>query len=218
MQNKIRYVIIFWYILLQDMLYEPETSIILLYRLSKGEEDRVSRNRYVGDYHLADSLDERGKIRTEVEYVGGLYSFLQSEEIVRRAKRHFFCLCAAGWLAYIAALIPVSAATRAFYSAVPFVFIAVPLGLLTATAVEIYPLKERFIHRYADRMDNRYPAGAAFVMILSAVSLAGEMVNIIRGLELRRGDWLFSGCALLLFLTGRLFFRNGKKLKCGKVS
>ena len=71
----------------------------------------MSRNRYVSDYHLADSLDERGRIRTEVEYVGSLYSFSAPAEKVRQAKKRSLGLCAAGWVAYIGAMIPLSAAS-----------------------------------------------------------------------------------------------------------
>ena len=53
----------------------------------------MSRNRYIGDYHLADSLDERGRIRTKVEYVGDLYSFVQKPENISSAKRKVLCLC-----------------------------------------------------------------------------------------------------------------------------
>ena len=200
------------------MLYELTTTIVLLTKRPEGEEDRVSRNRYVGDYHLADSLDERGRIRTEVEYVGGLYSYIQKPESVNNAKKKILCLCAVGWLAYLAALIPVSTAGRTVYSAVPFVFIAAPLGLLSATALEILPQKERFIHRYADRIDNRLPASAVFITALACASLTGQAVNLIRGLVLQTGDILFSGSAALLCLTGIISFRTGKTLKCRKVS
>ena len=121
----------------------------------------MSRNRYVGDYHLADSLDERGKIRTDVEYVGDRYSFTEGPETVRRAKRKALILCAAGWLLYIGAMILPSAAMRAFWTAVPFAFAGVPLALLTGTAAEIFPRKERFEHRYADRIENRWPAASS---------------------------------------------------------
>ena len=85
----------------------------------------MSRNRYVGDYHLADSLDERGKIRTDVEYVGDRYSFTEGPETVRRAKRKALILCAAGWLLYIGAMILPSAAMRALWTAESMVLISV---------------------------------------------------------------------------------------------
>ena len=178
----------------------------------------MSRNRYVGDYHLADSLDERGRIRTDVEYVGSLYSFTGSPEEVRNGKRRALALCAAGWLAYAGAMIPRSAAMRALWSAIPFVFIAVPLALLTGTVAEILPLKERFEHRHADRLENRYPASCAFEVILSALALAGEAVNLIRGAELQRGDIVFAVCAAAVLAAGAAARRVRRRLECGKVT
>lgn len=178
----------------------------------------MSRNRYVGDYHLADSLDDRGKIRTEVEYVGGRYSFVKDAGTVQKAKKRVFILCAVCWLLYVGGMIPVSTAMRTVYSAVPYVLIAVPLALLTGTILEIYPQKERFIHRYADRMENRYPASAAFIAILSGVALAGQGINLIRGLAMTGGDLTAAVCAAGLLTTGIFLSRTGKDLKCEKTS
>lgn len=177
----------------------------------------MSRNRYVGDYHLADSLDERRRIHTDVEYTGSPYSFTGTPEEVRRGKQRALILCAAGWLAYVGAMIPPSAAMRTFYSAIPFVLIAVPLALLTGTAAETFPLRERFEHRYADRLENRFPASSAFVVILSALSLAGEAVNLIRGKALLTGDIVFAACGAAVLAAGAAAHRTGKLLKCGKV-
>ena len=177
----------------------------------------MSRNRYVGDYHLADSLDDRGRIRTEVEYVGALYSFVKDDEAVRKTKRCVLFLCAIGWLAYTAAMIPVSAAMRTYYTAIPFVFIAVPLALLTGTVFEVLPLRERFIHRHADRIENRWPSSCMFIAFLSGVSLLCEAVNLIRGLEMQTGDLLFAFCAPVILLTGILAFRARNGLQCRKV-
>ena len=126
----------------------------------------MSRNRYVGDYHLADSLDERGRIHTDVEYTGSPYTFT---------------------------------------------------GTLTGTAAETFPLRERFEHRYADRLENRFPASSAFVVILSALSLAGEAVNLIRGKALLTGDIVFAACGAAVLTAGAAAHRTGKLLKCGKV-
>ena len=76
-------------------------------------------------------------------------------------------LCAAGWLLYIGAMILPSSAMRAFWTAVPFALVGVPLALLTGTAAEIFPRKERFEHRYADRIESRWPAASVFTVILA---------------------------------------------------
>ncbi len=177
----------------------------------------MSRNRYIGDYHLADTVDDRGKIRTDVEYTGGLYSFSKETEIVRQTKIKSIVLCAIGWLAYIGAMFPVSTAMKTIYSAIPFVLIAVPLALLTGTAAAVFPLKERFIHKFADRIDNRWPASSAFIAFLSGIALIGEAVNLIRGLAMTSGDLVFALCAPVLLLAGILAWRAGKKLKCEKL-
>ena len=181
------------------------------------EASLVSRNRYIGDYHLADTVDDRGKIRTDVEYTGGLYSFSKDAETIRRTKNKSLLLCVAGWLAYIVAMIPISVAMKTFYSAIPFVFIAVPMALLTGTAAEVFPLKERFIHKHADRIENRWPASSAFIAILSGIALTGEAVTMIRGQAMTSGDLVFVLCAPVLLLTGILAWRAGKDLKCEKL-
>jgi len=182
------------------------------------EESRVSRNRYIGDYHLADSVDDHGKIRTEVEYVGDRYSFVKDAGIVRKAKMKVLMLCAAGWLLYIAAMIPVSTAMKTIYSAVPFVLIAVPLVLLTGTILEVYPQQANFIHRYADRLENRYPASSAFIVILSGIALIGDGINLARGLSMTVGDLPAAACTAALLVTGLFASRSGKDLQCEKVS
>jgi len=98
------------------------------------------------------------------------------------------------------------------------VLVAIPLALLTGTILEIFPQKERFIHRYADRMENRYPASAAFIAILSGIALAGQGINLIRGLELIGGDILYAACAAALLAVGIFASRAGKDLKCEKLA
>lgn len=178
----------------------------------------MSRNRYIGDYHLADSLDERGRIHTEVEYVGAYYSFTGSPEEVARAKRRALLFNALGWAAYIAAMIPQSAAMRTVYTALFFALIAVPLALLTGTLAEVLPRKEKFQHRIADRLENRWPAASAFTVILSAAALAGEGVSLLRGLPLREGDAVFAGCAAAVLAAGMLMHRTRRFLGCEKIS
>ena len=177
----------------------------------------MSRNRYIGDYHLADSLDERGRIHTDVEYTGALYSFADPEA-AGRAKKKALGLCLAGWAAYVAAMVPRSAAMRTIYSAIPFALAAIPLALATGTVFEILPLKERFIHRPADRLENRYPAAAAFLVFLPALALAGEAVTLICGTEPAAGDWVFIPCAAAVAAAGLLLRKTRTALRCEKVS
>ena len=103
------------------------------------------------------------------------------------------------------------------WTAVPFAFTGVPLALLTGTAAEIFPRKERFEHRYADRIENRWPAASVFTVILAGISLAGEGVNLFLGKEMKGGDAFFAACAAGLILVGIVAHRARQDLRCEKV-
>ena len=90
-------------------------------------------NRYVKDYRLVETFNEKGRVRTEYEYIGEDYWFTAGAASVRKAKRGVTAGCVLAWLSFIAALWPVSTAMHTIYTAFPFAFSALPLGLLTKT-------------------------------------------------------------------------------------
>ncbi|MBR1821053.1 MAG: hypothetical protein IJ769_05460, partial [Clostridia bacterium] len=61
----------------------------------------MSRNRYVGDYRLVESIDGRGHIKTDYEYIGAAYYFAGGAVAARRALKRALGCCAAGWLAFV---------------------------------------------------------------------------------------------------------------------
>lgn len=178
----------------------------------------MSRNRYVGDYRLIDTVNERGRIKTGYEYIGSPYGFIAPREEVEKAKKIALAACLLGWAAFVGALLPLSAAARTFYVSVPFAFSALPLGMATAVILGVMRVRDAFEHRHADRLENRYPACAFFLMALSGASLIGEMINLLRGAEMLAGDLAFSLCAAALFGCGLAAFRQREKLKCRALS
>ena len=42
----------------------------------------MSRNRYIGDYRIVESMDGRGRVRTEYEYIGLPWRFAEDREAV----------------------------------------------------------------------------------------------------------------------------------------
>ena len=174
----------------------------------------MSRNRYVGDYRLVESIDQRGRIRTDYEYIGADYVFAAGGEAARGILTRALAACGMGWLAFLGALTPLSAATRAWWVALPFAFVALPLALMTGAAARALRAKEPLEHRHADQLENRCPACSFFVMLLSAVALIGEAVNGARGAELLTGDIVFAACAALLFGVGWHNHRLWKRVKC----
>lgn len=177
----------------------------------------MSRNRYVGDYRLVESIDGRGRIRTDYEYIGAIYTYTGGAKDARRLLKRALAACAAGAAAYAGALIPVSAAMRTLWVALPFVFEALPLGLTVAALVRALRAGDRLEHRHADQLANRCPACSFFTALLAGIALAGEGVNLIRGVGMLPGDIAFGACAALLLAVGLHNHRLWKRVKCEKT-
>lgn len=176
-------------------------------------EDGVARNRYVGDYRLVETVSERGRIKTEYEYIGSPYVFTD-EKAAARAKKTACAACASAWIAYIGAMLPLSAAMRTFFVSLPFIFSAVPLALLTDALLGVLFRKPPLEHRHADRLENRYPAAAFFLLLLPLLSLIGEGIQLLSGVDGTAGDGVFATCAAALALCGAALFRQKEQLKC----
>lgn len=177
----------------------------------------MSRNRYVGDYRIVESIDGRGRVKTGYEYTGAPYVYAGDAPSVRAARNRAAACCAAGWLSWVAALLPVSAAMRALYVALPFAFAALPLGLATGIAISLYRERAPFEHRHADRLENRAPACTFFAALLGGIALAGEGINALRGAALVTGDAVFSAGAALLTACAIACHRQWRRLKCKKA-
>ena len=174
----------------------------------------MSRNQYVGDYRLVESIDERGRFKTTYEYIGKAYGFVEAPGAVRRAKRCLALGCVLGWAGFVAALIPDSAAAHALYALLPLAFSALPLGLATKLSAELATMKPPMEHRHADQLENHGPARSFFVSLLSGIALAGEGINLIRGASMNAGDIAFTLGALAVLVSGILCHRQWKHLKC----
>lgn len=173
----------------------------------------VSVNRYIADYRIVESIDERGRIRSGYEYIGAAYDYAGNPETVRRARRGVAWCCVVGWTAYAIALLPVSVATHTLYTALPFAFIALPLFMISGLCAALFRQKPPFEHRYADRLENRGPACSFFMALLGAIALVGEAVNAVRG-GLLPGDAAFAAGAAALLICGIVCHRRWRDLKC----
>ena len=174
----------------------------------------MSRNRYVGDYRLVETIDQRGRIRTDYEYIGADYFFAAGREAAHRTLTRALVACGIGALAFVGALTPLSAATHAWWVALPFAFVVLPLALMTGAVVRALRAKEPLEHRHADGLENRCPACSFFTMLLSAAALIGEGVNGIRGADMLMGDIIFAVGAALLVGVGLHNHRLWKRVRC----
>ena len=161
--------------------------------------------KYIRDYRFSETVDEKGRIRTEAVYVGKTFRFSEEESAKRSARAMLPMICL-GWLAFIAALLPHSTASHTMYAILPFAFIALPLGRLTQTLWLLRGGKTRFIRSEAEKIHPRARSSSASVWILAALALAGEGIAAILSAKLLFGDLIFAlSCAVLLFAGLRCF-------------
>lgn len=178
----------------------------------------MSRNRYVGDYRIVESIDAHGRVKSDYEYIGAPWVYAGDARTVNSARNRVAGCCAAGWIAWVIALLPLSSAMRALYVALPFAFAALPLALATGTVVSLFREREPFEHRHADRLENRAPACTFFAALLSVIALIGAGVNALRGAALLAGDAVFAVCAAVLAACAITCHRQWKHLKCQEIS
>ncbi len=174
----------------------------------------MARKKYIRDYRLVETVDERGRIRSHYEYIGRDYLYITGVEALRREKKRVLTVLVLAWAAFAGALIPDFEGLRAMYVALPFVFAAIPLGLLTGTLFGSAPGKEPLLHWQADRLHNRYPYSAMAAAILPAVSLLGELVRLILGRPVNGGDLIFCLCAAILCACSLFAFSRRERFLC----
>ena len=176
----------------------------------------MARNKYVRDYRLVENIDERGRVRTETEYIGDSYFFVRPTDAARE-KKIALALCAAGWIAFVLALTPNSAAMRTVYVALPFAFTALPLGMLTELAISTALAREPLEHYQADKLENSYPPRAMATALLPGIALIGQAVRWILGPGgMGWGDVVFTVCAAVVVCCGALAFTRRKGLDVRK--
>lgn len=167
----------------------------------------MARKKYIKDYRLVETVDERGRIRTDYEYIGTEHRFARGPETARRARRRVLIACGIGWLAFLGGLLPRSAASFTMYVTLPYLFTALPMGILTALLMPAEGWKEPLRRQQADRLENRYPPAALTWALLPLIALIGELVCLMRGEPaMTGGDILFAVFALCVSGAGVFAF------------
>lgn len=173
--------------------------------------------KYVKDYRLEDKLDARGKLRTELVYIGGEYVFCAPERAGGRYRRAALLLNVLSWLCFIGALLPHSLATNTMYCVLPFVACVMTLIYETAAVIVAMTAREPLKREQADRLSGRLPITALLTLIFSGVAFGGCVVNAVRAWDaLLPGDAVFSGLAALLAACSAVLMRLAQGFRAVK--
>ena len=176
----------------------------------------MARNRYLKDYRIVETVDERGRIHSSYEYIGDNWFFQADPKTLDRAKKLILALsvlCLALWLG---AMLPESRAMRTWYTSFPFAFLVLPLTVLLEQGWSLYRCKEPMEHRLADQLSNRYPPRCLAAAVLAGLVLIGQAVSLLRGLPMTMGDLIFSLGDALILGAAVLLFRERKTLATRK--
>ena len=166
----------------------------------------MAKNRYHKDYELLEFFDEKGRLKRQTRYIGKEFVFAGGQAEAKKQGKKFLMLLIAGWICFIGAMIPNSMAMRTLFIALPFVFTAPVLVLATDLGITIIRMQVPMERRHADRMDNRLPPVCLFLFLFPAFALLGEVIRILSGGAVFRGDYIFLICAALLVVAGGYCF------------
>ena len=172
----------------------------------------MAKNRYAKDYRIVETWDARGRVKVASEYIGKPYRFQEDAQCISKEKAKLLLLCVLGWAGFLGALILYSESMRRLYVALPFVFTAIPLTVLTDIVFSFRKMKEPLEHRHEDRMNNRYPFVSVMTAILGSFSLGGAVVNLLAGGHVSAGDYVFFLGDAAVILAGTAAFRDRKKV------
>ena len=178
----------------------------------------VSSKKYVKDYRSIDTVDSKGRLHTEYEYIGGAYYFCEDAGTVRRKAILLAALCGAGWLFWLLPLLFNNGAMRLPFISFPYIFTALTLWLMSMSAYTALTAHEPMKHKMSVRLAKWLPGTSLAAAILSGVALLATAAAYVFGIgSLNTYDWLFASCAALVCAsaiichTQKKFFRTEER-------
>ena len=159
----------------------------------------MSRNKYIKDYSLTNTVDESGRIRTGAHYIGDYYVFASPAEKVAVRSRVLAAFCAAGWLFWLLALLPSTAVMHLPYFSVPYALCAVPLWLVSDIAVRALRARPPYDHKAADKLSSGLRFRSVVASVVPAAAVIGYAVAaFLQGSGFGIADYfaLVSACAV----------------------
>lgn len=166
----------------------------------------MAKKKYVRDYEISETIDEKGRVRSVPIYVGSYFCFCDAAA-AKKSGRLLAPAAALGWLAYIMALWLPSGAGKLMYVILPFVFAAVPLWYVSSAVAALLRAGDKLKRSEAEKVSGNLPSASVFGIILTAAALLAEGITAIAAPEkLNSSDIAFSAGAVILCAEFALSF------------
>lgn len=158
----------------------------------------MAKKKYVRDYEISETIDEKGRVRSVPIYVGSYFCFCDAAA-ARKSRPLLLAAVLLGWIAYVMALWLPSGAGKLMYVILPFVFAAVPLWYVSSAVVALLRAGDKLKRSEAEKVAGNLPSASVFGIILTAVALIAEGVTAIAAPEkLNAADIAFAAGAVIL--------------------
>lgn len=134
--------------------------------------------KYIKDYEIVTTEDEKGREKRTVVYRGSIYEADVGALGLIKFKRICLLLAAAIVILQIAAGFVANPGMYAFYVALPYVSVFLPLYLLVDGILRL-PKEQRPMHRdEAELSFDRIRKASTFLLIILGVGILGEIVYL----------------------------------------
>lgn len=166
----------------------------------------MASKKYLKDYELRPEVTAKGRLIPVAAYTGASYGFVSSPDDIRRYKRQYLLLAVlgtvcVGLLMWYTDLID----RERRYLILPVVFDGLAALGVCMGAGRLWTFHEPFTLKQRDKLANRIPAFCFGFMVLSAMSLACTVVQLVlHGLTVP--TVLYSLAALVATVCGVLLF------------
>lgn len=174
--------------------------------------------KYVKDYRLNETVDERGRIRSNAEYIGGSYYLKRDSAAVRTRAWILTAACAVSWICWLVPMLFNNGSMHIAFISYPYIFIALTLWLRSMALYTALTLTQPMKRKESDRLTNWLPGTSIATIVLSGVVLIGMGVSLVFNIGTRNSyDWLVLAGDLVLLagsiftLTQRAFFRTEER-------
>lgn len=154
----------------------------------------VSR-KYTSDYRIDDFVDPNtGKVATRTTYIGKYYRFRAPKAQVARARKVYAALSALTAVLFAVPMFLDPDVLRAFYAALPFAAITIPMAYLAAGCQRLYSAKDKVTREHRDKSAPRLRGCGISVCVLAGISMIGMIVcACLHGFS--AADWISVLCA-----------------------
>lgn len=171
-----------------------------------GREIMFTR-KYMKDYKIEYDETPEGRLKARAVYTGRYYTFIDTDEKVRKTAKYFALLLSVAWIAFLAPFFWISAAARTFYIVLPHVSCLLPMMGMSAATANLWTEKPPLTQEKRDRISRRAPISALLMVLLSCVASAGFIILLFVGPEtMLWGDLAFALCDAALLAASILLY------------